>query len=115
MRMRGLNERLMRGLAEALETWMLVTAELGARGARGDVVGMLGHSADYLELASTVAVAWAWLSVVTALGKRSDDFAQGLRAAARYWTATELPRVPVWAALCTNGEDSYLSLRPEWL
>ncbi|MEW5742683.1 MAG: acyl-CoA dehydrogenase [Myxococcota bacterium] len=111
----GVDERLIRALADALETWALVTAELGARGAAGDVVGMLGHSHDYLELASTVVVAWAWLKVVAALGRRSDDFAQGLRAAARYWTATELPRVPVWAALCTNGEDSYLTLKPDWL
>jgi len=114
-RARGVDEALTSPLAAALETWMGVTAELGAKGASGDVVGMLGHSHDYLELASTIVVAWAWLEVVTACVARRDDFADGLRAAARYWTATELPRVEVWARLCTSGEDSYLGLSADAL
>jgi butyryl-CoA dehydrogenase len=112
---RGVDDALVAPLSTALEQWMAVTGELGAKGASGDVLGMLGHSSDYLELASTVVVAWAWLEVVTACAGRNDAFAQGLRAAARYWMVTELPRVAVWATLCTSGEDSFLGLSPEAL
>ena len=92
-----------------------LTAALGARGAQGDVAGMLGHSADFMEALSLVVVGWVWTKVVNSLGSRDDDFAKGLRAAADYWHRTEVTRVPALVTLCTSGERSYLDVKADWL
>jgi len=102
-------------LARALETLLTLTATLGARGAGGDLEGMLGHSADFMDLTSTVVLGWIWTKLAATVAHRRDDFAQGLLAAWRYWSVTELPRVPALAALCESAERSYLDLRDEWL
>ena len=108
------------GAASALGT---VTLALAERGMNGDVDGMLLHSVDYLDLFSTIAVAWQWIVQATAakrgLGRdgvsESDRaFYEGKLCAAQYWINTELPRVGYLAALCQKGEDSYARMRPEW-
>ncbi len=81
---------------------------------------MLGHSADYLDLFSTVCVAWQWMLQAAAArrgldGAPSDGFYQAKLRAAQYWFATELPRVDHLAKLCRDGEDSYLTLDADWL
>ena len=81
---------------------------------------MLLHAADYLELFSVAVVAWQWMIQAAAasvgLGRdpASADFYRGKLAAARYWFATELPRVDQLAALCRAGDDSYGSMHPDW-
>ena len=109
-------------LRTAADQVVELTGTLGARGAGGDLEGMLGHSADFMEALSLVVVGWVWTKVVNALDLRSsraesgdDDFAKGLRAAAQYWHRTELPRVPALAKLCESAERSYLDLRDGWL
>jgi butyryl-CoA dehydrogenase len=102
-------------LEQGLEHLLRVTATLGGRGAGGDVMGMLAHSADYLELASTVVVGWAWALMATRAHGRDDDFTRGLTQAARYWLATELPRTAHLAHLCESNEPSYLDVRDAWL
>jgi butyryl-CoA dehydrogenase len=101
-------------LTRASSTIQELTLRLGARGAGGDVEGMLLHSADYLELFSIWIVAWQWVAQANAARGRSGDFYDGKRCAAQYWIATELPRVEVLAALCRDGEDSYARMRSEW-
>ncbi|MCP3136042.1 acyl-CoA dehydrogenase [Pyxidicoccus xibeiensis] len=97
-----------------------VVGELGARGMAGEVELMLRHSADFLDLFSVLAVAWRWLAQAAAAkeglarGGGSADFYEGKLAAAQYWTAVELPRVPLLAKLCRTAEDSYARMRPEW-
>jgi butyryl-CoA dehydrogenase len=44
----------------------------------------------------------------------SSDFYRGKLAAARYWFATEVPRIDQLCALCRSLDDSYASMRPEW-
>ena len=106
-------ERVISGIGE-------LTAGLGATGLQGDVERMLRHSADYLELFSITCIAWQWLLRATAarrgLEERPSDaaFYQGQLAAAQYWFATELTRVPALIELCASGEDSYARMRPEW-
>jgi alkylation response protein AidB-like acyl-CoA dehydrogenase len=100
---------------EAADRMALLTAALGARGASGDVEGMLGHSADYLELASIVAIAWMWIEMSTRVSGRDDAFSRGIARTAAYWIATEIPRVEPLAALIESGERSYLDVRPEEL
>jgi alkylation response protein AidB-like acyl-CoA dehydrogenase len=96
-----------------------VVGALGARGMSGEVELMLRHSADFLDLFSVLAVAWRWLAQAAAakegLARGGDgDFYEGKLAAAQYWFAVELPRVPLLASLCRTGEDSYARMRPEW-
>ncbi len=100
-------------LRSAVETLGALTATLGGRGMSGDLEGMLGHSADFLELASAVVIGWMWAKL--AASAPADDFGKGMRAAAQYWLATEVTRVPQLAALCESGEKSYLSLEDAWL
>ncbi len=102
-------------LATGLDALVRVTSVLGVRGAEGNVMGMLGHSADFMELASIVVIGWVWLELTTRVHGRDDDFAKGLRQAAAYWHATELPRALHLAALCESGETSFLALEDTWL
>ena len=109
-------EALERALGEVTE----LVGTLGTRGMSGEVELMLRHSADFLDLFSVLAVAWRWLAQAAAAkeglarGGGDADFYEGKLAAAQYWFAAELPRVPLLAALCRTGEDSYARMRPEW-
>ena len=97
-----------------------LTAELGKRGAGGDLEGMLRHAADYLELFSTFVVAWQWLLQAAVAreaidaGRAPEAFYEGKLAAAQYWIRTELPKAAAFASLCEENEDSYARMRPEW-
>ncbi|MDX2011163.1 MAG: acyl-CoA dehydrogenase [Myxococcaceae bacterium] len=102
-------------LSAAMVALAETTATLGARGASGDVVGMLAHSADFMELAQCVVLGWVHLSMATRVAQRRDDFAQGLLHSARYWLATEVPRATHLAHLCTSAEDSFITVRADWL
>jgi butyryl-CoA dehydrogenase len=91
-----------------------LVATLGTRGAGGDVEGMLGHSADFMDLLSTTVVAWVWVKLTAALGARTDDFAKGLHATRDYWFATELSRVPELVRRCQGGERSFRDFQDGW-
>ena len=100
-------------LGAALRRLEGVTAVLLARAAQ-DPRAALRHAVDYLDLVSTIVVAWQWLLMATAAhkglraGAQSDqDFYRGKLAAARYFSRTELPRVALLAALCESAEDSF--------
>lgn len=90
-----------------------VTVALGARGMQGDVNGMLGHAHDYLTALSLYVIGWQWLAIARALDGGAGLFEHGRRAAARYWFATEVPRIEPLLDLCEQGEDSYLDLSPD--
>jgi len=114
----GVEAALCDAVAGATDTLLSLTAELGQRGMAGDTDGMLGHSFDYLDLTSTVVVAWQWLRMLTAATAASTRIEEarrhGVAAAARYWIRTEVPRVSVLAELCRSAEDSYLAAEPQW-
>jgi alkylation response protein AidB-like acyl-CoA dehydrogenase len=104
-----------------------LTAELAQRGLTGDATGMMLHATDYLDLASTVVIAWQWLELAAVAkealagslprgrASRDDHYYRGNLAAAQYWIRTELPRIDGLAKLCRDGEDSYGTLDPAWL
>lgn len=102
-------------LSTAMDELVRVTATLGGRGASGDVLGMLGHSADFMELASTVVVGWAWLELAVRAAGKADDFSTGLVQAAKYWLLTEVPRTTHLAHLCEINESSYLEVKDSQL
>jgi butyryl-CoA dehydrogenase len=116
----GVDAAWIAGLREATENVGGLTMELAGRGLAGDPEGMMRHSADYLELFSTLVVGWMWLlqaaaaNEALATGRGAPDMLQGKLAAARYWLRYELPRIGPLVAACREGEDSYERARPEW-
>jgi len=108
-------ERAMARVAE-------VTIELASLGMGGQVDAMMLHSVDYLDLLSTVVIAWQWLlqcavakeKLARAPSAHSADFYEGKVCAAQYWMTTELPRVELLASLCASGEGSYARMNPAW-
>jgi len=96
-------------LVEALRVVEDTTLALAAR----DPEAMVLHSSDYLDMFGIVVIAWQ--HVAMAAVAPDDAFGAGKRAAAAYWLATELPKVPVLAQLCTSGEDSYARVRADEL
>jgi len=116
----GVDASWVAAVREAGASLNALTQELAARGRAGDPDGMLRHSADYLELFSTYAVAWQWLLQAAAAREGlareggSRDHYEGKLAAAQYWIRTELPKNEVLAALCRENEDSYARMKPGW-
>jgi butyryl-CoA dehydrogenase len=108
-------DRLERALGRIVE----LTGALAARGAGGDVDGMLLHSHDYLVAFSIVTIAWQWTAMAAAAtealaaGRAGRDYYEGLVHAARYWVTSELGRVDALCDLCASGEDSYAQMRGE--
>jgi len=108
------------GLRRATADVGALTMELAGRGMGGDPGAMLLHSSDYLELFSTVVVAWLWMLQAAvareqlAAGRGASDLLEGKLAAAAYWLRFELPRIGPLVAACRDGEDSYARARPDW-
>ncbi|MFL5405788.1 MAG: acyl-CoA dehydrogenase [Myxococcales bacterium] len=105
-------------LASALEKIAATTMELAQRGMGGDRDGMLAHSVDYLEAFSILVVAWQWARMAAAarrgVEKASADFYRGKIAAAQWFFANQLARVPTLCDICLN-DRSFLDARQEWL
>jgi butyryl-CoA dehydrogenase len=91
------------------------TSALGGKGLNGDVEGMLGHSADFMEAMSALVIGWVWVKLANASSSRDDDFSRGLRSAAQYWLVTEVPQARASFELCVSGERSFLDVKTEWL
>ena len=77
---------------------------------------LYAHATDYLDAFSTVTIAWQWLELAAAAAERAakhgeDGFTRAKLAAAQYWLATELPRVPALVELCKD--PSYVQLDPD--
>lgn len=117
----GIHEDSCSRVETALDEVLSLTAHLAALGGAGKPDEMLLHSADYLDLFSTLVVGWIWLrdaavaAEALARGASDPEFYEGKLSAARYFIRTELPRVATLAALCREGEDSYARLQPGWL
>ncbi len=115
----GVDPTWLQQLGDAAQRTARTTQILGAKAQSGDVAGLLLHSADYLEAFSTVIIAWLWLDMATAAQRalsagRGGDLHRGKLQAARYYFATELPKVPHLLALCESGEPSYDDMQPAW-
>ncbi|HET8722896.1 MAG TPA: acyl-CoA dehydrogenase [Anaeromyxobacteraceae bacterium] len=115
----GVDPSWIAAVREAVAEVGALTADLAARGLAGDPEGMLVHSADYLDVVSTVVVAWLWLLQGAAArealsaGRGQRDLLEGKLAAARYWIRSELPRIGPVVAACRAGEASWGAIRPD--
>lgn len=122
-----------RASAPALQAWREEIAATAARAKAAGVDGgdeveraaallstvtpaAIAHATDYLDAFSTVTIAWQWLELAAAAAERGakhgeNGFTRAKRAAAQYWLATELPRVPAVVELCKD--TSYVRLDPD--
>jgi hypothetical protein len=106
------------GIERAVSTVRDLTAHLVGI---DDPEKRLSHSADYLELFSTLTVGWMWLRQAAvakrALSAGAGDagFYEGKLSAATYFIRTEVPKIDALAALCRSGDDSYALVHPDWL
>jgi butyryl-CoA dehydrogenase len=122
----GVDPAWITALERAVGVVGALTGELAQRGMTS-AEAMLLHATDYLELFSTVVIAWQWLELAAIAkqalagalprGRASRDagYYRAKQAAAQYWIRTELPRIDHLATLCRDGEDSYAALDPAWL
>ncbi len=126
-RSRGTDDQdatLAQGVKKALDCVTEATMKLGMMGMSGNASAMMLHSADYLDMMSTLVVAWLWLRQSNAAsrqlqrcradGNKSGDLYEGKTRAARYFIETDLPRVFHLAHLCTSAEPSYAEMQPNW-
>lgn len=115
----GLDPRFGQALLDAIGRASAVVAHLGAR-APTDLPGALAHASDFLDLLSTIAVAWQWLKQASAATRAlakddgSESYLRGKLAAAAHFFDAELPRVRVLAHRCKHDE-SFVELDPDWL
>ncbi|MFN3303809.1 MAG: acyl-CoA dehydrogenase [Roseateles sp.] len=73
----------------------------------------LANATPYLQAFGHTVLAWLWLDVV--LGVQGDgDFAQGKRAAARYFFAYELPKTAAWLDVVARREPLCREIKAEW-
>jgi hypothetical protein len=82
------------------------------------------HASDYLDLFSTVVIAWQWIELAAVArealagalprgrASRDEAYYRGMLATAQYWIRTELPRIEHLARLCREAESSYGDLDP---
>jgi butyryl-CoA dehydrogenase len=116
----GVDADLITAVKRAMALVGEVTMHLAGLGMGGNVDGMLLHSVDYLDLFSTVVIAWQWLLQAAvakeklAKGGAPAEFFEGKLCAAQYWIKTELPRIEHLGHLCRSGEASYARMNDAW-
>ncbi|MEI2764140.1 MAG: acyl-CoA dehydrogenase [Dermatophilaceae bacterium] len=99
--------------AAALEGAAGVVAEVTARLWAGrDPAVALQTAGIYLDGFGHVVLAWLWLDQLLALGDRADAFAEGKRAAVRYFYAYELPVALAALDTAAGPERLLLDLDP---
>jgi butyryl-CoA dehydrogenase len=107
-------------LAAALQK---VGAATKAAWATGLPEEALANATPYLQAFGHLVLAWTWLDVALALpgvqggSELSDDqqaFAQGKRAAMRYFFAYELPRIDAWLNVVAEREAVCRTMHDDW-
>jgi alkylation response protein AidB-like acyl-CoA dehydrogenase len=73
----------------------------------------LANATPYMQAFGHTVLAWLWLDVALAL-PGEGDFAQGKRAAARYFFAYELPKIGAWLDVVARREPLCRDMKTEW-
>ncbi|AEA26170.1 acyl-CoA dehydrogenase domain-containing protein [Pseudonocardia dioxanivorans CB1190] len=107
----GLAAEFAGALDAAVARIVAVTATLWAV---GDLEVTLANASVYLEAVGHVVVGWLWLEQLLAVGDRTDDLAQGKRAAARFFLRHELPRTGPWLDLLVSADRTTVEMRDAW-
>jgi alkylation response protein AidB-like acyl-CoA dehydrogenase len=100
-----------RQLDAALQALVAATQAAWASGVPEEA---LANATPYLQGFGHTVLAWLWLDVALACAGRDDDFAQGKRAAMRYFFAYELPKTSAWLAVAAAREPACREMREAW-
>jgi alkylation response protein AidB-like acyl-CoA dehydrogenase len=79
----------------------------------GEPEEALANATPYMQAFGHTVLAWIWLDVVLAV-QGDSDFAQGKRAAARYFFAYELPKIGAWLDVVARREPLCREIKPEY-
>ncbi len=121
----ALAARVQLTIARAMQTdWAVQANQLAAALAQvggatkkawstGQPEDALANAVPYLQAFGHTVLAWLWLDVALAVHDDSD-FAQGKRAAARYFFAYELPKIGAWLDVVARREPLCRDIKPEY-
>jgi alkylation response protein AidB-like acyl-CoA dehydrogenase len=98
-------------LAAALQALGAATKAAWATGVPDDA---LANATPYLQAFGHTVLAWLWLDVAAACTARDDAFAQGKRAAMRYFFAYELPKTGAWLGVVAARNPTCREMRDDW-
>jgi butyryl-CoA dehydrogenase len=98
-------------LAQALQKLVSATRSAWSTGVPEEA---LANATPYLQAFGHLVLAWLWLDIATALGRRDDDFAHGKRAAMRYFLHYELPKIDAWLSVVAARTPTCRQMRDEW-
>jgi butyryl-CoA dehydrogenase len=79
----------------------------------GEPEEALANAVPYLQAFGHTVLAWLWLDVALAVSGESA-FAQGKRAAARYFFAYELPKIGAWLEVVARREPLCRDMQADW-
>lgn len=107
----GLLAGMSRKLAVYLDDMIEATHVLHAA---DDKAETLANSSAYLDAFGHLAIAWIWLSKLSAIGDRSTPYFEGKKAAASFFFAQELPKVGTAIQLLKSKDRTALDMEPEY-
>jgi alkylation response protein AidB-like acyl-CoA dehydrogenase len=120
----ALAARIQQTIARAIQTdWAPQANQLAAALAQvggatkkawstGEPEEALANAVPYMQAFGHTVLAWLWLDVVLSVDGASD-FAQGKRAAARYFFAYELPKIGAWLDVVARREPLCRDIKAE--
>jgi alkylation response protein AidB-like acyl-CoA dehydrogenase len=79
----------------------------------GEPEEALANAVPYLQAFGHTVLAWLWLDVVLAVSG-DGAFAEGKRAAARYFFAYELPKIGAWLDVVARREPLCREVQADW-
>ncbi|KQY81771.1 acyl-CoA dehydrogenase [Pelomonas sp. Root1444] len=79
----------------------------------GEPEEALANAVPYMQAFGHTVLAWLWLDVALSVDGTSD-FAQGKRAAARYFFAYELPKIGAWLDVVARREPLCRDIKAEY-
>ena len=121
----ALAARIQQTIARAIQTdWAPQANQLAAALAQvggatkkawstGEPEEALANAVPYMQAFGHTVLAWLWLDVVLSVDGASD-FAQGKRAAARYFFAYELPRIGAWLDVVARRESLCRDIKADY-
>jgi alkylation response protein AidB-like acyl-CoA dehydrogenase len=98
-------------LGAALQSLVAATKAAWATGVPEEA---LANATPYLQAFGHTVLAWIWLDVASASAGRSDDLAQGQRAAARYFFHYELPKIGAWLSVVASRDPTCRDMQATW-
>ena len=106
------------GLAEPANQLAAALQALGAATRAAWSTGVpdeaLANATPYLQAFGHTVLAWLWLDVASTCAARDDAFAQGKRAAMRYFFAYELPKTGAWLSVAAARNPTCRDMRDDW-